>query len=72
MSIAKPRNASLVDTIGAGYRALHRRPWVIGIPAALSAYLWLGTPLGPAPLPEELRAALGELAGAPGGDRAWR
>lgn len=66
MSIAKPRNASLVDTLGAGYRALNRRPWVIGIPAALSAYLWLGTPLGPAPLPPELRATLSELGGASG------
>lgn len=63
MSIAKPRNASLVDTISAGYRALHRRPWVIGIPAALSAYLWLGTPVGLGPLAAELRASLGELGG---------
>lgn len=69
MSIAKPRNASLVDTIGAGYRALHRRPWVVGIPAGLSAYLWLGQPVGLGPLAGQLRASLSELGGLLGSDR---
>lgn len=69
MSIAKPRNASLVDTISAGYRALHRRPGAIAIPAALSAYLWLGPPLGLGALADGLRARLGEVGGALGGGR---
>ncbi|MFV9506234.1 MAG: hypothetical protein AB4911_16920 [Oscillochloridaceae bacterium umkhey_bin13] len=45
MSIAKPRTADLVDTITAGYRALNRRPWIIALPAALSATLWLTPPI---------------------------
>ena len=69
MSIAKPRNASLVDTIGAGYGALHRRPWVIALPAALSAYLWLGPPVGLGPLAAQLRARLDGLGGVLGGER---
>lgn len=69
MSIAKPRNASLVDTIGAGYRALHRRPLAIAIPVGLSAYLWFGPPLGLGPLADQLRGGLDELAGLLGGER---
>lgn len=67
MSIAKPRNVSLVDTISAGYRALHRRPLVIGIPATMSAYLWLGAPVVLGPLAEQLRAGLTDLAQQLGG-----
>ncbi len=69
MSIAKPRNASLVDTISAGYRALHRRPGAIAIPAAVSAYLWLGPPLGLGPLADGLRDRLGALGGMLGSER---
>lgn len=64
MSIATPRNASLVDTLGAGYRALNRRPWVIAIPAGLSLYLWLGAPLVLGPLADGLGAGLEVLAQA--------
>lgn len=28
--------------LGAGYAVIHRRPWVLGIPVALSTLLWLG------------------------------
>jgi hypothetical protein len=70
LSVAKPRNASLVETIGAGYRALHRRLWVIGIPAALSAYLWLGTPVSPGPLAAEFQSTLSDLGGPLGNDGA--
>lgn len=45
LSVVKPQTPGLVDTLSAGYRALHRRPWVILIPAGLSAYLWFGSPL---------------------------
>jgi hypothetical protein len=64
LSIATPRNASLVDTLGAGYRALNRRPWVIAIPAGLSLYLWLGAPLVLGPLADRLGAGLEVLAQA--------
>lgn len=45
LSIAKPQSPGLVDTLSAGYRALHRRPWALLIPAGVSTYLWLGKPV---------------------------
>ncbi|GAB4446080.1 MAG: hypothetical protein OHK0015_48990 [Chloroflexi bacterium OHK40] len=66
MSIAKPQNLSLIDTLSAGYRALHRRLWVVCIPAGLSTYLWLGAPVGLGALAGELQPlvdAAGELIG---------
>lgn len=68
MSIAKPRKANLVDTIGAGYRALHRRLWVISIPAGLSAYLWLGAPVALGSVASVVQARLREAALLLGGD----
>jgi len=68
LSIAKPRKASLVDTIGAGYRALHRRLWVVSIPAAMSAYLWLGAPLVLAPLAAAVQGRLQQAAAMLGSD----
>jgi hypothetical protein len=72
LSIAKPGNANLIDTLGSGYRVLHRRLWVVAIPAALSAYLWLAAPITLAPVASELRLALEDLARAFGGDEATR
>jgi hypothetical protein len=68
LSIAKPRTASLVETIGAGYRALNRRLWVLGIPAALSTYLWFGPTLGLGQLGAQLQAALVAAGGSFGSD----
>jgi hypothetical protein len=61
LSIAKPRNVSLVDTLSVGYRTLNRRPWVIGIPAALSALLWLSGPVSLGALAAELQLGLADL-----------
>lgn len=72
LSIAKPRNVSLVDTLSAGYRTLNRRPLVLAIPAALSAYLWLGAPIGLGSLGDELRLALSDAAGLVGAEQAAR
>lgn len=69
MSIAKPRNVSLIDTLSAGYRALHRRPGALVLPAGVSAYLWLGPQVALGPAGERLRAALVELARSLGGDQ---
>lgn len=68
MSIAKPRTASLVDTIGAGYRSLHRRLWVVSIPVAMSAYLWLGAPLVLTPLAAAVQGRLQQVAAMLGSD----
>lgn len=62
MSIVTPQSEGLVDTISAGYRAINRRPWVLGIPAGLSTYLWLAAPQGLAELAGTLRAGLSEAA----------
>lgn len=69
MSIAKPRSANLIDTLSAGYRTLHRRLWVLAIPAGLSAYLWLGAPVALGAAGAELRQALVELVRGLGGDQ---
>jgi len=68
LSIATPQNVSLIDTLSAGYRALHRRPWVLAIPVGLSAYLWLGEPVALSPVAAELRLALADAARSLGGD----
>ncbi|MBX0328469.1 hypothetical protein K2Z83_12355 [Oscillochloris sp. ZM17-4] len=69
MSVAKPQSPGLVDTLSAGYRALHRRLWVALIPAGLSAYLWLGRPLAlggaSSSLSAGVRAAAEALGGSP-------
>jgi hypothetical protein len=67
LSIATPRNASLIDTLSAGYRALHRRPLALAIPAALSAYLWLGAPVALGAVGVDMRMALMELSRSLGG-----
>jgi hypothetical protein len=45
-----------------GYQAINRRPWVVGIPAGLSAYLWLDPPLALAELAGSLRAGIRSAA----------
>lgn len=72
MSIAKPGNVNLIDTLSAGYRLLHRRLWVLAIPTALSAYLWLGAPVTLSPVTDGVRRALADAARALGGDEASR
>lgn len=68
MTVAKPQSLGLIDTIGAGYQAIHRRPWVLGIPVALNAYLWLGAPVSLRPLAERSRDTLMQGAGIISGD----
>lgn len=69
MSVAKPQTPGLVDTLSAGYHTLHRRPWAIIIPAGLSAYLWLGSPLilggSSGGVGAQIRAAAALLGGSP-------
>lgn len=72
MSIVTPQNLSLIDTLSAGYRALHRRLWVLLIPAGVSTYLWLGAPVALGPVTAELRALLSDAARALGGDDRGR
>ncbi len=59
MSIAKPSSANLIDIVGAGYRALSRRLWVLSIPIGLSATLW-SSPALILGMPEQWRATTGQ------------
>ncbi len=68
MSVTKPQTLSLIDTVGAGYTALHRRLWVLLIPVALNAYLWLGKPLSLEPLLRRARVGLVRVTGIFTGD----
>jgi hypothetical protein len=71
LSIATPKTRSLIDTIGTGYRALNRRPWVVGLPIGLSALLWLTPPLVlGADGPLHVAAAVESLGGATAEQRA--
>lgn len=70
MSVVTPQSAGLVDTISMGYQAINRRPWVVGIPAGLSAYLWFDPPLALAELAGSLRAGIGSAALLIGGEGA--
>jgi hypothetical protein len=63
LSIATPQSSNLADTISAGYRALNRRPWALIVPVGLSAYLWLGSPVGLGASASELQQAAALLGG---------
>lgn len=72
VSVAKPQNLGLIDTLSAGYQALHRCLWVLVVPAAVSAYLWLGAPLALGSAAATLQHTIADAASALGGDRAVR
>lgn len=50
MTIPKPQNATLVDSISEGYAAINRRPWLVLVPLLLNLYLWFGAQVSMAPL----------------------
>ena len=50
LSIQKPQNVTLVETLSDGYRAVNRQPWLVLIPVVFNLYLWFGTQLSFAPL----------------------
>ena len=50
MTIAKPQNATLIDSISEGYAAINRRPWIVLISILLNLYLWFGPQLSLGPL----------------------
>lgn len=66
MSIQKPQNATLVETLSDGYRAVNRRPWLLLIPIVFNLYLWFGTQLSFAPLISDWQATLRVLQQAQG------
>lgn len=50
MTITKPQNATLIDSISEGYAAINRRPWLVLIPILLNVFLWFGPQLTLGPL----------------------
>lgn len=50
MTITKPQNATLIDSISEGYVSINRRPWLLLAPIILNLYLWFGAPLSLGPL----------------------
>lgn len=45
MTLVKPQTVNLLDTIGTGYEAVNRRPWLLSIPMVMNLLLWLQGPL---------------------------
>ena len=66
MTVTKPQNATLIDSISEGYTAINRRPWLLLLPLLLNVYLWFGPQLSFAPLVSDLdrfrRSATGAQA----------
>lgn len=58
MTVNKPQNASLIDTISEGYAALNRRLWLLVVPIAINAFLVYGIQISFAPLMEQLATTL--------------
>lgn len=50
MTIAKPQNPTLIDSISEGYASINRRLWLVLIPLLLNLYLWFGPQVSLAPL----------------------
>lgn len=50
MTVPKPQNATLIDSISEGYAAINRRPWLLLVPLLLNVYLWFGAQLSFGPL----------------------
>ena len=61
MTVPKPQNATLVDSISEGYAAINRRPWLVLIPLLLNLYLWFGAQVSMAPLITSITAMLKDL-----------
>lgn len=68
LTVTKPQNATLIDSISEGYATINRRPWLLLVPILLNLYLWFGAPLSLAPLISDvvrmLRSAQPPAAGS--------
>jgi hypothetical protein len=64
LTITKPQNATLIDTISEGYAAINRRPWLVLVPILLNVYLWFGAQLSFGPLIESFHGWLRQLPAA--------
>jgi hypothetical protein len=58
LTVTKPQNATLIDSISEGYAAINRRPWLVLMPIVLNLYLWFGAQLSFAPMIDNLSSLL--------------
>jgi len=54
----------IIDTLSAGFQAVNRVPWVIGLPVLLDLLVWLGPRLSVAQLSDRVLGALGSMVDA--------
>lgn len=64
-SASMPQSASVIDTLGEGYRAIHRRPAVLLLALAFNLALLFSAPVSFAPLFDRLDGFLTRLASDP-------
>jgi hypothetical protein len=57
LTIPKPQNSTLIDSLSEGYAAINRRPWLLLVPILLNIYLWFGAQVSLGPL-------IGDVVGA--------
>jgi len=58
LTVTKPQNATLIDSISEGYRVINRRPWLLLLPLLLNIYLWFGPQLSFGPLFNNIHGVL--------------
>jgi hypothetical protein len=58
LTVTKPQNATLIDSISEGYAAINRRPWLLLVPLLLNVYLWFGAQLSFGPLFNNIHSVL--------------
>ena len=58
MTVTKPQNATLIDSITEGYAAINRRPWLLLLPLLLNVFLWFGPQLSFGPLFNNIHGVL--------------
>ena len=61
MTITKPQNPTLIDSISEGYTSINRRLWLVLIPLLLNLYLWFGAQVSLAPLIADIANAMKSL-----------
>jgi hypothetical protein len=58
LTVTKPQNPTLIDSISEGYAAINRRPWLLLVPLLLNMYLWFGPQLSFGPLFNNIHGVL--------------
>ena len=65
MAISKPQNATVIESLSDGFRAINRRPWLVLVPLAVNLFLWFGVQLSFEPLVDSFYRLLQQLPQEP-------